>query len=75
MAASGTDAIICVGCGTAFGQAVDEVAYFDKKGFPPPTRCGDCRAASRTARALKPVAMPGHKGGAGVKLPAPKGGS
>jgi hypothetical protein len=57
--------IACVRCGKPFTFAAANEAYFEKKGFPPPTRCDACRKVDRAERAAQPVAAPGHKGGAG----------
>lgn len=42
--------LICRDCGKEFEFTPGEKAFFASRGFPPPSRCPDCRKAKRAQR-------------------------
>lgn len=49
--------LVCKDCGKEFEFTVGEQKFYEKKGFPQPIRCKDCRSAKkkRYATSVKPT--------------------
>ena len=39
--------LVCKDCGKEFDFTVGEQKFYEKKGFPQPIRCKDCRSAKK----------------------------